>query len=70
MKISLEEKKYQALSEDERTIVSLLLEENMNIDDIKRRSGIDIIKLNSLLSMLEFGGHIKKIPGNNYKLNI
>jgi len=70
IKISLEDTKYQSLSDEEKSIVELLLNENLNIDDIKRQSGLDISKLTTTLSMLEFGGYIKKLPGNNYKLNI
>lgn len=70
IRISIEDKKYQGLSEEEKAVVGLLLEENMHIDDIKRRSNIDIAKLTPVLSMLEFGGYISKLPGNNYKLNI
>ncbi|MBR4720505.1 MAG: DNA-processing protein DprA [Clostridia bacterium] len=70
MKISLDDKKYQSLSDDERTIAELLIESSMHIDELTRRSGIEISKLTPILSMLEFGGYIKKIPGNNYKLNI
>ena len=70
IKISLDDKKYQGLSESEKSIIALLLDDNMHIDDIKRNSGIEITKLTPMLSMLEFGGYIKKLPGNNYKLNI
>ncbi len=70
MSISINDRKYQSLSEDEKSIAELLIEANMHIDEIKRRSGIDIPKLTPILSMLEFGGYIKKLPGNYYKLNI
>ena len=70
MQISITDKKYQSLSQEEKTIAELLIEGNMHIDDMKRRSGIDISKLTPILSMLEFGGYIKKLPGNYYKLNI
>lgn len=69
IKISLTDKKYQSLSDDERAVAGLLIESNMHIDEIKRRSGLDISKLTPILSMMEFGGYIKKLPGNNYKLN-
>jgi len=68
--VSIEDKKFQSLSDDEKTVISLLMEENMHIDDIKRHSSIEISKLTPILSMLEVGGYIKKLPGNNYKLNI
>ena len=70
IKISIDDKKYQGLSEEEKAVIALLLDDNMHIDDIKRHSGVEITKLMSALSMLEFAGHIKKLPGNNYKLNI
>lgn len=70
IKISPDDKKYAGLSEEEREIVSLLIEGNMHIDDIKRRSGFETSKLLQIMSMLEFSGHVRKIPGNNYKLNI
>ena len=70
IKISLADKKYAALSEDERAVMMLLNEGNMHIDDIKRRSGVDVSELMSVLSMLEFSGFIQKIPGNCYKINI
>ena len=70
IKLSINEKRYAGLSDDERVIISLLLERNMHIDDITRRCGFGASKLTPMLSMLEFGGFIQKIPGNNYKLNI
>lgn len=70
LKITPDDKKYANLSEDERQIIMLLIESNLHIDDIKRKSGFEIGKLTTILSMLEFGGFIQKIPGNNYRLNI
>ena len=70
MQFSLDDKKYQGLSDKEKTVISLLMEQNLHIDDIKRQSGIDISELNRMLSMMELSGHINKLPGNNYKLNI
>ena len=70
IRLSIDDKKYQNLSDKEKTVVGLLLDKNMHIDDIKRQSGIDITELNRILSMLELGGYINKLPGNNYKLNI
>lgn len=70
IKLSIEDKKYMALSENEKTIISMLMEKNMHIDDLMRKSGLDAAKLTPVLSMLEFGGFISKIPGNNYKLNV
>lgn len=70
IKLSVEDKRFSGLSEEERKIVELLIEKNQHIDDIARKSGIDASKLAGTLSMLEFGGYIQKIPGNNYKLSI
>ena len=70
IKFNLNDKKYVNLSEDEKVIIMLLIEKNLHIDDIKRKSGFEIEKLTPIMSMLEFGGFIQKIPGNNYRLNI
>ena len=43
---------------------------NPDIDDIARKSEIPMGELTTKLAMLEFSGHIQKIPGNNYKLNV
>lgn len=70
IKLSVDEKRYAGLSEDEKVIISMLMEKNMHIDDLTRGCGFEASKLTPMLSMLEFGGYIQKIPGNNYKLNI
>jgi DNA processing protein len=70
IKISLDDKRFLGLTDEDKQIISLLIEDNMHIDDIARRTGIDAGSLSIKLSMLEFSGHIQKIPGNNYKLNV
>lgn len=70
IKISVDEKRFAGLSDDEKVIITMLMEKNMHIDDLTRGCGFDASKLTPMLSMLEFGGYIQKIPGNNYKLNI
>lgn len=70
IKFTIEDKKYKMLSEDEKIIIGLLMESNQHIDDLMRKSGFDAARITPVLSMLEFGGLISKIPGNNYKLNV
>ena len=70
IKLSIEDKRFSSLSDNEKKIIALLIEENMHIDDIARKSGIPAAELTTKLAMLEFSGHIQKIPGNNYKLNV
>ncbi len=70
IKFNVNDKKYQSLSDDEKVVVGLLIEHNLHIDEIKRLSGFNISKLTPMLSILEFGGYIQKMPGNNYRLNI
>lgn len=70
IKISLDDKRFSGLTDEDKQIISLLVEDNMHIDEIARRTGIDAGSLSIKLSMLEFSGHIQKIPGNNYKLNV
>lgn len=70
IKLSINDKRYDGLSEDEKSVIALLLEDNLHIDDITRKTGFDIARLTPIMSMLEFSGLIQKIPGNNYKLNV
>lgn len=70
IKISVDDKRFSALGEEEKKIIALLIKENMHIDDLARKSGIEAGRITTKLAMLEFSGHIQKIPGNNYKLNI
>lgn len=70
IKLSIDDKRFSGLTDDDKKIISLLIEENMHIDDIARKSGIPAGELTTKLAMLEFSGHIQKIPGNNYKLNV
>lgn len=69
-KISIEDKRYNDLSQDEKRIISLLIEKNLHIDDIVRKSEIEIKEINSILVILEMKGFISKLPANNYRLNI
>ncbi|MBR5808754.1 MAG: DNA-processing protein DprA [Clostridia bacterium] len=70
IKLSIDDKRFSGLSDSDKKIISLLIDENMHIDDIARKSEIPMGELTTKLAMLEFSGHIQKIPGNNYKLNI
>lgn len=62
--------RYKNLNDDEKCIVRLLLEKNMHIDDIVRETGIAIGTLNPMLAMMEMMGYIRKLPGNQYRLNL
>lgn len=68
--ITIDDEKYQALDKKEQMVISLLIEKNMHIDDIIQRSGIDAGELNAMLPMLEMLGLIRKLPGDNYKLEV
>lgn len=70
IKLSIEDKRFSGLADSDKKIISLLIEDNMHIDDIARKSEIPAGELTTKLAMLEFSGHIQKIPGNNYKLNV
>lgn len=70
IKLSIEDKRFVGLADSDKKIISLLIEENLHIDDIARKSEIPMCELTTKLAMLEFSGHIQKIPGNNYKLNV
>ncbi len=66
--VSIDDEKYSSLGTDERRIIELLIEGNLHIDEMKAKSGIDIERLNSMLPLLEMTGYIKKLPGDNYRL--
>lgn len=68
--IMVDDDRYKGLNENEKRVVSLLLTRSMHIDELVRESGFGISLLNPILTVLEMMGHIKKLPGNNYKLDI
>lgn len=66
--VSIDDDRYMNLDKDEKAVIGLLIKGNLHIDEIQADSGIDIGRLNSVLPMLEMTGLIKKLPGDNYKL--
>ena len=68
--MTVEDERYKGLNENEKKIISLLLKRSMHVDELVRESGFGISLLNSILPVLEMMGHIRKLPGNNYKLDI
>lgn len=64
------DEKYSDLSEDEQKIVNLLTSGGRYADELAHLTALSPATLTSTLSMLEFGGYIKKESGNYYKLNI
>lgn len=70
LNISAEDSRYKGLNEQEKKVVELLLKENLHIDELAKRSNMDIKTLNSVLTVLELMGHISKMSGNYYKIII
>lgn len=68
--VTIHDEKYEELDENEKAVISLLIEKNMHVDDIRASTGLDIGTLNSMLPMLEMLGLIRKLPGDNYKLEV
>lgn len=68
--ISPDDEKYANLNANEKKVILALIESNMHIEDLKRETCIDITSLNSMLPMLEMMGFIRKLPGDNYKLEV
>lgn len=66
--VSIDDDRYAELDEAEKQIISLLIDGNMHVDELSVKSGIDMERINSLLPILEIRGLIKKLPGDNYKL--
>ncbi|HOU31410.1 MAG TPA: DNA-processing protein DprA [Bacteroidales bacterium] len=60
---------FTELTEDEKRIFELInKEEEINIDQICRETGMPIHKLSNILLQMEFNGLIKSYPGNIYKI--
>lgn len=56
------------LAENEKAIVNLLYEQELDFDSIQEQTKIESKTLISLLTMMEINGLIKKLPGNIYSL--
>lgn len=67
---SINDEKYANLGENEKKIISLLIKEDLHIDEIRAKSSLEIGTLNSLLPLLEMTGFVRKLPGDNYKLEL
>lgn len=70
IKIDINDDKYKNLNETEKKIIELLIEDTWHIDEIVRKTGIPMSKLNSTLTILEMKSLIKQLPGKNFRLNI
>lgn len=56
-------KENENLSEEERRIVTILKDEDLNIDEIIRKTGLESGRIGSLLSLMEIRGLIKSYNG-------
>jgi DNA processing protein len=60
----------ESYSEEERTILTLLLEKSpAMIDELSWKSNLPVSQLASVLLGLEFNGVVKSLPGKMYALN-
>ncbi len=66
-KIDLNDERFNGLNEKELLVIELLMEGEMHVDELSRRSGIAIQELNLILPMLEMLEHISRLAGNLYK---
>ena len=64
---SSDEKKNE-VGDQEKIIVNLLYEQDLDFDQIQEKTKIEPKTLISLLTMMEINGLIKKLPGNFYSL--
>ncbi len=69
-KISLEDERFRGLSEEEKRVISALLEKTLHIEELQQKCGMNMEELNTVLPMLEIYGLIQKMPGDNYQLLI
>ena len=61
-----EENISNTLSNEENNIYGILDVEKKHIDNIAVESGVNIIKLNSILTFLELKGMVKQLSGKNF----
>ena len=54
------------LTTDEKIIYDILCIQEEHIDEILSKTGFDVNKTSSLLTLMEIKGLIKKLPGNSY----
>ena len=57
------------LTPEEKTIISCLTESPIEIDEIHRKTLLDMQILNYNLTMLELKGILKRLPGNKYAID-
>lgn len=60
--------KFKALAEDEKQIVKLLMNKDMQIDELARNLEIPAGELNVKMTLLEMKAAVKKLPGNVYQI--
>lgn len=65
-----EEDSFADFGEDERKIMVLLKEKDRHIEELSAHSGLTIPELNGILPLLEIEGHITKLAGSKYKINV
>lgn len=69
-KMSIESKRYAFLKPEEKEIIKLLIEKDMNIDELARSLEKPVGEVNTTLAMLEIKALVKRLPGNNYQLKM
>ena len=63
-----ENEKFKNLSDDEKKIVSLLMNNDMLLDELSRRLNVEVSEMNVKMTLLEMKGAVKKLPGNVYQI--
>ncbi len=69
-KMSIDSKRYAFLKPEEKEIITLLIEKDMNIDELARSLEKPVGEVNTILAMLEIKALVKRLPGNNYQLKM
>ncbi|MBX9940158.1 MAG: hypothetical protein K2Y32_12940 [Candidatus Obscuribacterales bacterium] len=58
----------EAVGDDERTILEVISRGKVSLDQLVEFSGFDVPRLNQVLTMLEFAGSIRSLPGGLFEL--
>lgn len=67
--VSINDEQFSLLSEEEKKIIGILIKnDKVSVDEIIRASGLNAVKVNSILPLLEIEGLVEKFAGNMYSL--
>ena len=59
--------KQQKTKRKDKKLYNLITEDPIEINELAKKSNLDISELNQKITMMEIEGYIESLPGNEYK---